>query len=225
MGADSPRKTSIFAISWRHHQIPTHKRERGSVVLSASRFAARPVGAHNATDTAFARRIFSSELTKVVLPTPGPPVITSTLLTSARLSAARWLAARDTSSFFSTHAMARSASMVDHRALRAGKHVLCEKPIASNAPEAERMFQAAQETGLFLGEAFHYRYHPLAERVRTLIHDGTIGRLTHLEALFAVPIPPTNIRWDWSLAGGATMDLGCYPLHMLHEFSGIGGSG
>ncbi len=83
------------------------------------------------------------------------------------------------------------------------------------------MFQAAQETGLFLGEAFHYRYHPLAERVRTLIHDGTIGRLTHLEALFAVPIPPTNIRWDWSLAGGATMDLGCYPLHMLHEFSGM----
>jgi predicted dehydrogenase len=107
------------------------------------------------------------------------------------------------------------------RALRAGKHVLCEKPIASNAPEAERMFQAAQETGLFLGEAFHYRYHPLAERMRTLIHDGTIGRLTHLEALFAVPIPPTNIRWDWSLAGGATMDLGCYPLHMLHEFSGM----
>src|ERR1019366_7018853 len=44
-------------------------------VLSASRFAARPVGAHNATDTAFARRIFSSELTKVVLPTPGPPAI------------------------------------------------------------------------------------------------------------------------------------------------------
>ena len=69
---------------------------------------------HNATDTAFARRIFSSELTKVVLPTPGPPVITSTLLTSARLSAARWLAARDTLSFFSTHAIARSASMVDH---------------------------------------------------------------------------------------------------------------
>jgi predicted dehydrogenase len=107
------------------------------------------------------------------------------------------------------------------RALRAGKHVLCEKPIASNAAEAERMLQVAQETGLFLGEAFHYRYHPLAERIRTLLRDGTIGRLTSLEANFAVPIPPTNIRWDWSLAGGATMDLGCYPLHMLHEFSGM----
>ncbi|HEY6419848.1 MAG TPA: Gfo/Idh/MocA family oxidoreductase [Candidatus Binataceae bacterium] len=107
------------------------------------------------------------------------------------------------------------------RALRAGKHVLCEKPMASNAAEAERMFHAAQETGLFLGEAFHYRYHPLAERVRSLIRDGALGRLTHLEGNFAVPIPPTNIRFDWSLAGGATMDLGCYPLHMVHDFSGM----
>ena len=106
-------------------------------------------------------------------------------------------------------------------ALRAGKHVLCEKPLASNAAEAERMSKAADETGKILGEAFHYRYHPLADRVRALISDGTLGRLVHVEGQFSVPIPETNIRFDWSLAGGATMDLGCYPLHMIHYFSGL----
>ncbi len=106
-------------------------------------------------------------------------------------------------------------------ALRAGKHVLCEKPIASNAAEAERMAAAARETGRFLGEAFHYRYHPLAARVREIVRCGALGRLQLLEANFSVPIPQPNIRFDWDLAGGATMDLGCYPLHMLREFSGL----
>ena len=106
-------------------------------------------------------------------------------------------------------------------ALRAGKHVLCEKPIASNADEAQQMQKVAVETGKLLGEAFHYRYHPLADRVRQLMRDGTLGKLAHVEGHFAVPIPPTNIRFDWSLAGGATMDLGCYPLHMIRYFSGM----
>jgi predicted dehydrogenase len=106
-------------------------------------------------------------------------------------------------------------------ALRAGKHVLCEKPLASNAIEAEQMAQAAQDSGKILGEAFHYRYHPLADRVHALTHDGTIGRLLHIEGQFSVPMPETNIRFDWNLAGGATMDLGCYPLHMIRYFSGL----
>ena len=106
-------------------------------------------------------------------------------------------------------------------ALHAGKHVLCEKPLASNAAEAERMAKAARESGKILGEAFHYRYHPLADRIRGLMSDGTLGRLAQVEGLFSVPIPETNIRFDWGLAGGATMDLGCYPLHMIHYFSGL----
>ena len=106
-------------------------------------------------------------------------------------------------------------------ALRAGKHVLCEKPLASNAAEAERMTQAAGASGKILGEAFHYRYHPLADRIRALMTDGTLGRLVHVEGHFSVSIPETNIRFDWSLAGGATMDLGCYPLHMIRYFSGL----
>ncbi len=107
------------------------------------------------------------------------------------------------------------------RAMRAGKQVFCEKPIASNAAEAARMAQVASETGMLLVEAFHYRYHPLADRVRDLISGGAIGRLTHAEGNFSVPMAPDNIRFDWNLAGGATMDLGCYPLHMIRYFSGL----
>lgn len=107
------------------------------------------------------------------------------------------------------------------RALRAGKHVLCEKPLASNAAEAEEMARAANQTGLLLVEAFHYRYHPLADRICAVLRGGALGVPRHVEANFSVPIPPDNIRFDWSLAGGATMDLGCYPLHMIRYFTGI----
>ncbi|MGC1343907.1 MAG: Gfo/Idh/MocA family oxidoreductase [Candidatus Binataceae bacterium] len=107
------------------------------------------------------------------------------------------------------------------RALRAGKHVLCEKPLSSNAAEAEQMAAAADQSGRILVEAFHYYYHPLAYRVREILRDGTLGKLSRLEAKFSVPfIPPTDIRHNLSLAGGATMDLGCYPLHMIRHFSG-----
>ncbi len=84
-------------------------------------------------------------------------------------------------------------------ALRAGRHVLCEKPLASNAAEAERMANAADDSGKILGEAFHYRYHPLVDRVRALIAGGTLGRLVHVEGHFSVPIPEKNIRFDWNL--------------------------
>ena len=83
------------------------------------------------------------------------------------------------------------------------------------------MANAADESGKILGEAFHYRYHPLADRVRGLIAGGTLGRLLDVEGHFSVPIPENNIRFDWNLAGGATMDLGCYPLHMIRYFSGL----
>jgi predicted dehydrogenase len=106
-------------------------------------------------------------------------------------------------------------------ALNAGKHVLCEKPIAANAREAERMAAAARDSGCFLAEAFHYSYHPLAARVREIINGGTLGPLNFLEANFSVPMKQPNIRFEWELAGGATMDLGCYPLHMLRSFTGL----
>lgn len=106
------------------------------------------------------------------------------------------------------------------KAIEAGKHVLCEKPIASNAAEAERMAATARETGRTLVEAFHWRYHPLAERMRAVVAGGELGRLRHLEAWFCFPmIFPNDIRWRWDLAGGALMDTGCYTISMLRHLA------
>ena len=107
------------------------------------------------------------------------------------------------------------------RALRAGKHVLCEKPFAANATEAELMVAASDETGLVLAEAFHYRYHPLFERVLSVVRSGALGRLRRLEGVFKVAITDrSDLRHRYDTAGGATMDLGCYPLHWLRSIVG-----
>jgi len=107
------------------------------------------------------------------------------------------------------------------RALELGKHVLCEKPFAANASEAEQMVAVARERDLVLLEAFHYRYHPLADRIREVIASGALGDLRRVEASFCVPIPdPDDIRYDLSLGGGATMDLGCYPIHWVRLATG-----
>ena len=102
------------------------------------------------------------------------------------------------------------------RALKAGKHVLCEKPFASNAQEAEEMARAAREAGLILSEAFAYRYHPLTARVKEIIAGGELGAIRHIEAQFCFLLPaPNNIRFKYELAGGALMDCGCYPVSLI----------
>ena len=102
------------------------------------------------------------------------------------------------------------------RALKAGKHVLCEKPFASNAREAEEMAKTARETGLVLSEAFAYRYHPLTARVKQIIGSGELGEIQHIEAQFCFLLPsPNNIRFKYELAGGALMDCGCYPVSLI----------
>jgi predicted dehydrogenase len=102
------------------------------------------------------------------------------------------------------------------RALQAGKHVLCEKPLTSNAEEAVQLAEIAKTSGRFLIEAFHYRYHPLALRMKPIVDSGELGRVRHLEASFCITIPePGNIRFRYDLAGGATMDVGCYPINLL----------
>ncbi|MEY2935857.1 MAG: hypothetical protein RL033_6606 [Pseudomonadota bacterium] len=106
-------------------------------------------------------------------------------------------------------------------ALRAGKHVLCEKPFAANAQEAEEMVRVAEETGLLLVEAFHYRYHPLFERVLTIVQSGQLGTIRHMEGVFKVAIKDKDdLRHRYDTAGGATMDLGCYPLHWMRTVAG-----
>lgn len=106
------------------------------------------------------------------------------------------------------------------RAMRAGKDVLCEKPFASNASEAEEMVRVAQETGRVLGEAFHYRYHPMFLRILDEVASGRIGDLVRLEGHFNVEIPRPDLRWEYATSGGATMDLGCYPIHWVRSVAG-----
>lgn len=102
------------------------------------------------------------------------------------------------------------------RALEAGKHVLCEKPLASNADEARQMAAAAAASGRRLIEAFHWRYHPLAARLRAILDSGVLGTVHHIEATMCIPLPlPGDIRYRFDLAGGATMDVGCYTVSVV----------
>lgn len=105
-------------------------------------------------------------------------------------------------------------------ALRTGKHVFCEKPFASNAAEAAEMVRAAEEEGLVLAEAFHYRYHPMFERILAEVASGRIGTVERVEGRFNVPIAKPDIRWDYSTAGGSLMDLGCYPMSWVRHIVG-----
>jgi predicted dehydrogenase len=105
------------------------------------------------------------------------------------------------------------------RALAAGKHVLCEKPFTANAEEAAQVAEAAAASDRVVMEAFHYRYHPLTARVLALIEEGAIGRVQHIEARMCFPLPKfSDIRYNLRLAGGATMDAGCYAIHALRTF-------
>ncbi|MEC9252031.1 MAG: Gfo/Idh/MocA family oxidoreductase [Pseudomonadota bacterium] len=106
------------------------------------------------------------------------------------------------------------------KALRAGKHVLCEKSFALNAREAEEMHAVAQDTGLVLIEAFHYRYHQIFQRALEIVESGTLGKLEHIDARFVVGTPNAeNIRMHYDTGGGATMDMGCYPISWLRHIT------
>lgn len=105
-------------------------------------------------------------------------------------------------------------------AINAGKHVLCEKPFAANAQEAEEVAAIADASGLVVMEAFHYRYHPLAELMRSLIAEGAVGYVERIETRAIVPYwKPGDIRFDLSLAGGSLMDIGCYAVHQTRLVS------
>ncbi|MER8222296.1 Gfo/Idh/MocA family oxidoreductase [Streptomyces sp. NPDC094143] len=101
-------------------------------------------------------------------------------------------------------------------ALAAGKHVLSEKPSASNAEEAAEVRAAAERAGTVFMEAFHYLFHPVTRRLHELLASGELGELRHVEAMVAIAAPAQDDpRWSLPLAGGALMDLGCYGLHAL----------
>lgn len=107
------------------------------------------------------------------------------------------------------------------RALEAGKHVLCEKPLAANAAEAERLAEVAARSGHVLAEAMHWRYHPLAARIRELMDERLVGQLRRIEIFNCFPIfRGSDIRYRYDLAGGAMMDLGCYAVSLLRLLAG-----
>jgi len=107
------------------------------------------------------------------------------------------------------------------KALRAGKHLLCEKPIAANAAEARMMAETAAAENLHLMEAFHWRYHPMALRIIDVVRAGEIGAITHIDASLCVPyLVLGDIRYQLDLAGGAMMDLGSYTVSILRHVTG-----
>jgi D-xylose 1-dehydrogenase (NADP+, D-xylono-1,5-lactone-forming) len=105
--------------------------------------------------------------------------------------------------------------------LRAGKHILCEKPLASNAAEAASMFEVARQEGRWLVEAFMYRFHPQTLRIQELVASGTIGAIKQVQAGFSFTVTDTgNTRLDADLAGGGLMDVGCYPVNFARMLVG-----
>ena len=104
-------------------------------------------------------------------------------------------------------------------ALEAGRHVLVEKPFASNATEAREMVDASERTGRYLVEAFHWRYHPLAQRMLDVV--GRLAPLSRIDAEFSTDIGDrSDIRYRPELGGGAMMDLGCYAVHWVRTLAG-----
>ncbi len=108
------------------------------------------------------------------------------------------------------------------RALEAGKHVLCEKPLAATAAQAEQMFAAAERSGRKLVEAFMYRSHPAVQRFIAMIREGAIGevRLIRTNFTFARDMPTTDIRYQRELAGGSIMDVGSYCVNFARAITG-----
>jgi predicted dehydrogenase len=106
-------------------------------------------------------------------------------------------------------------------AAEAGKHVLCEKPLATTAADARAMFDAARRNGVYLVEAYPYRAQPQTLKMRDLLKADAIGRPQVVQASFGFPLTDTaNIRMDPALAGGALMDAGCYPVSLVRTIAG-----
>jgi len=106
------------------------------------------------------------------------------------------------------------------KALKAGKHVLCEKPFALDPEQVRQAFDVAEGAGRLCTEGFMYRYHPQTLLVRRLVADGAIGTLKHVRAALSLTVPPGDIRRDRALGGGAYADLGCYCVSAARLFAG-----
>jgi predicted dehydrogenase len=112
------------------------------------------------------------------------------------------------------------------KALQAGKHVLCEKPLACNAKEARALAAAAQDAGLALMEAFMYRFHPRSQRIKQMVAEGSIGTPCLVRSAFCYRMSEKdwthteNARLKPQMGGGALLDVGCYSISVARWFLG-----
>ncbi len=108
------------------------------------------------------------------------------------------------------------------KALRAGKHVLCEKPLATNLGQVKEMFAEAKKAGRVLVEAFMYRSHPMTKAVQKAVADGRIGKVRMIRSsfIYATSNIAGNVRFSQPLAGGSLMDIGCYCISYSRLFAG-----
>ena len=108
------------------------------------------------------------------------------------------------------------------RAVRAGKHVLCEKPLAISLAEVDEMRAASAQTGKVITEAFMYRHHPQTLRVKEILDSGTIGNLHLIRGAFTyIASRPNDVRFDPALGGGCVWDVGCYPISYARAMVGL----
>jgi D-xylose 1-dehydrogenase (NADP+, D-xylono-1,5-lactone-forming) len=107
------------------------------------------------------------------------------------------------------------------RALQAGRHVLCEKPLGRRRADVEAAFDLAEREGRLLMEAFMYRHHPQTARLAELVAEGAVGRLHLVRGSFSFHLTdPDDVRLSRELAGGALMDLGCYCVNAARMLAG-----
>jgi len=107
------------------------------------------------------------------------------------------------------------------RAAQAGKHVLCEKPLALSVDECDQVIAAARSAGVVVMEAAMYLYHPLLHKARQLVRDGAVGDVTLVRGAFSFPLDrPADVRWDPRLGGGSLWDVGSYPVSFIRWIAG-----
>lgn len=111
------------------------------------------------------------------------------------------------------------------KALNAGKHVLCEKPIAMNYEECKQMAQAAKDNGRFLMEAFMYRHSDKCKTIKEIIESDILGDIQYISSTFGFDInDPANVRLRKKTGGGALFDMGCYSINLIDMIADICGA-
>jgi predicted dehydrogenase len=107
------------------------------------------------------------------------------------------------------------------RAAQAGKHVLCEKPLAAAPSDVQEIIDARDRAGVTILEAFMYRFHPKTLKLKQLVDAGAVGDVRTIRSAFTFRLrDPRNIRMNRALAGGSLMDVGCYPVNLARLLAG-----